>query len=92
MELGVITDGISRDFEHALRVLTEAGLDRAELQFVWKNEVGDHSEEEIGRIKSLADQYSVRISCISRHNFAGLPVMDTEIGDAVYQTHMDGLR
>jgi sugar phosphate isomerase/epimerase len=92
MELGVITDGISRDFEHALRVLTEAGLDRAELQFVWENEVGDHSEEEIGRIKSLADQYSVRISCISRHNFAGLPVMDTEIGDAVYETHMDGLR
>jgi sugar phosphate isomerase/epimerase len=92
MELGVITDGISRDFEHALKVLTEQGLDRAELQFVWDNEVGDHSDAEIERIKSLADQYSVKISCISRHNFAGLPVMDTEINDKVYASHMDGLK
>ena len=26
MKLGVIADGISRDFDHALRVMTEAGL------------------------------------------------------------------
>ncbi|MEE2752337.1 MAG: sugar phosphate isomerase/epimerase family protein [Candidatus Latescibacterota bacterium] len=92
MELGVITDGISSDFEHALKVLTEQGLDRAELQYVWENEVGDHSDEEIGRIKTLADAHGVKISCISRHNFAGLPVMDTEIRDEVYASHMDGLK
>ncbi|MEE2753276.1 MAG: sugar phosphate isomerase/epimerase family protein [Candidatus Latescibacterota bacterium] len=92
MELGVITDGISSDFEHALEVLTEQGLDRAELQYVWDNEVGDHSDEEIGRIKALADAHDVKISCISRHNFAGLPVMDTEIGDDAYASNMDGLK
>ena len=92
MELGVITDGISRDFEHALQVLTEGGLDRAELQYVWDSEVGDHSDEEIEKIKTLADAAGVQISCISRHNFAGLSVMDTEIGDAVYEQHMEGLR
>ena len=31
-KLGVITDGISRDFEHALTVMDEFGLDYAELQ------------------------------------------------------------
>jgi sugar phosphate isomerase/epimerase len=92
MELGVITDGISRDFEQALKVLTEHGLDRAELQYVWGDEVGDHSDEEIECIKTLADAHGVKISCISRHNFAGLPVMDTEIDDAVYASHMDGLK
>ena len=29
-KLGVITDGISRDFEHALGVMSEVGLDYAE--------------------------------------------------------------
>lgn len=92
MELGVITDGISRDFEHALKVLTSADLNRAELQFVWDSEVGDHTDEEIERIGALAMQYGVQISCISRHNFAGLPVMQTEVGDAVHEKHLDGLR
>ena len=44
MKLGVITDGISQDFEHALKVLDNAGLAQAELQYVWDREVGDHSE------------------------------------------------
>ena len=34
MKLGVITDGIDRDLEHALKVMNETGLDYAELQFV----------------------------------------------------------
>ncbi len=35
-KLGLITDGISRDLEHALQVMTEADLEYAELQFVWE--------------------------------------------------------
>ena len=35
MKTGVITDGISRDFEYALNVMEEFGLEYAELQFVW---------------------------------------------------------
>jgi len=34
MKLGVITDGIDRDLEHALKVMNETGLEYAELQFV----------------------------------------------------------
>ncbi len=92
MKLGVIADGISRDFEHALRVMTEAGLEYVELQFLWEKEVGDHTPEEIQRIKELISQYKVKVSCISRHNFSGLPVMATEPEDEIYKEHMDSFK
>ena len=42
-KLGVITDGISREFEHALSVMNEFDLTQAELQYLWDVEVGDLS-------------------------------------------------
>ena len=47
MKTGVITDGISLDFEHALSVMDEYGLEYAELQFVWDKEVGFLEHEEV---------------------------------------------
>jgi sugar phosphate isomerase/epimerase len=90
--LGVITDGISRDLDHALEVMTKAGLEYAELQFVWDKEVGDLSDREMARAQALVESYGVRISCISRHNFVGMLVGQTEAGDANHSAHMDGLR
>ena len=52
MKLGVITDGISRDLEHALKVMNETQLEYAELQFVWDKEIGDQTPEEIQKINS----------------------------------------
>ncbi len=92
MKLGVITDGISRDFEHALKVMTEVGVEYAELQFLWDKEVGDQTPEEIQKIKDLVAQYRVKVPCISRHNFAGLPVMATEPEDEIYKKHLEGLK
>ncbi|MBT5708689.1 MAG: sugar phosphate isomerase/epimerase [Verrucomicrobia bacterium] len=90
-KLGVITDGISRDFEHALQVMTEAGLEYAELQYLWDKEVGDLNDDEMARAKGLVDKFGVKVSCISRHNFAGMLVGATEVGDANHSKHMDGL-
>ena len=45
MKTGVICDGISRDLDHALTVMSEFDLEYAELQFVWDKEVGDHSPD-----------------------------------------------
>lgn len=90
-KLGVITDGITRDFERALQIMTEAGLEYAELQYLWEKEVGDLNDDEMARAKSLIDKFGVKVSCISRHNFVGMLVGQTEIGDANYQSHMDGL-
>lgn len=91
-KLGVITDGISRDFEHALAVMTEAGLTCAELQFLWDKEVGDLDDAELSKAQALIEQYQVEVSCISRHNFAGMLVGATEVGDANHRSHMDGLQ
>ncbi len=92
MKLGVITNGISRDLEYALQAMAKAGLKYAELQFLWDKEIGDQTSEEIRKIKNLVAQYRVEVSCISRHNFAGLPVMEIEPEDSIYQEHMAGLQ
>jgi sugar phosphate isomerase/epimerase len=90
-KLGVITDGISREFEHALEVMKEFGLDYAELQFLWDKEVGDLDDRQMARAQSLVKQYGVEVSCVSRHNFGGLDVGRTEVGDAAHNRHMDAL-
>ncbi len=92
MKLGVITDGISRDLKHALKVMNETGIEYAELQFIWDKEIGDQTADEIQKIKDLVTQYNVKVPCITRHNFVGLPVMTTEIEDEAYQKHFDGLK
>jgi sugar phosphate isomerase/epimerase len=92
MKLGVITDGISRDLEHALKVMNETDIEYAELQFVWDKEIGDQTPEEIQKIKDLIAQYNVKVACITRHNFVGLPVMTTEPEDEVYQKHLEAFK
>jgi sugar phosphate isomerase/epimerase len=91
-DIGVITNGISQDLEYACRALAAAGMQRAELQFVWDKEVGDHTADEIERIRKVRDAFGLSISCISRHVFAGLPVMQTDPAGEPYRRHLDGLR
>ena len=91
MKLGVITDGISRDFAHALSVMDEFGLEYAELQFLWDKEVGDLDAGERKRALELIKKHGKRVSCISRHIFAGMP-MTTRAGDTLHVKHMDGLK
>jgi len=91
-KLGVITDGISRDPEHALRVAAEAGLEYAEFQFVWDKEVGDLDASEIATLKKLTKDNGLRVSCISRHIIGPAVTMQTKPGDEVHQSHMNALR
>jgi len=92
VKLGVITDGISRDLEHALQVMNEFGLEYAELQFVWDKEVGDLSSVEVNRVQNLISRYNVKVSCISRGIFGGLLLGDLEIDSPVYLKHVNALR
>ncbi len=91
-KLGVVTDGISRDFEHALRVMTEFGLEYAELQFLWNKEVGDLDAEERRRALDLVKEYGVKVSSISRHVFGGMPITTTKAGDVLHTKHMDSFK
>ena len=91
-KLGVITDGISRDLEHALQVATEHDLEYAELQYVWDKQVGDFDDDQMAKALALVDKYGVKVSAITRHNFVGLLVGEVEVGDAVHQEQMAGLQ
>ena len=91
MKTGVICDGISRDLDHALTVMSEFDLKYAELQFVWDKEVGDHSPAEITKIKELLIKYNKPVSCLSRHIFAGMTTANRP-GDELHNKHMEALR
>ena len=91
-KLGVITDGISRDFEHALQVMTDAGLEYAELQYLWDHEVGGLSDDQTAKVLALVERYGVRVSCITRHVFAGLLVGATEVDGEDYRRHLEALK
>ncbi|MDC3313886.1 sugar phosphate isomerase/epimerase [Alphaproteobacteria bacterium] len=91
MKLGVICDGISRDLDHALSVMSEFDLEYAELQFVWDKEVGDHDAQEIIKIKDLLEKHNKPVSCLSRHVFAGLTTQNKP-GDDDHVRHMDALK
>lgn len=91
MKLGVICDGISRDLSHALTVMDEFGLEYAELQFVGEKEVGDHTDQEITKIKSLLKDHGKPVSCLSRHVFAGMTSANKP-GDKLHTKHLDALK
>jgi len=91
-KLGVITDGISRDFEHALDVMNEFGLKYAELQFLWDKEVGSLSTVEVSKVQDLVRAHDVKVSCISRHIFGGLLLGDMEKDNRAYLEHIEALR
>jgi sugar phosphate isomerase/epimerase len=92
MKLGVITDGISRDLDHALTVMDEFGLDYAELQFIGDKEVGDLTGDEHSSVQDLIRKHGKNVSCISRHLFAGMPMATSKPGDALHTQHMDALK
>ena len=90
-KLGVITDGISREFEHALSVMNEFGLTYAELQYLWDKEVGDLSDAQRDRAQRLVKAHEVEVSCISRHIFGGLALADISSTAPAYRAHLDAL-
>lgn len=91
-KLGVITDGISRDLAHAIAVMDEFHLEYVELQFVGDKEVGDFTAAERKEITKLVQDGGKKVSCISRHLFAGMPMATSQAGDALHTKHMDALK
>ena len=90
-KLGVITDGISREFEHALAVMNEVGLTQAELQYVWDKEVGDLSDAQLDSAQRLVAAHGLEVSCVSRHIFGGLALGDLSSTAPVYREHLAAL-
>ena len=91
-KLGVITDGISREFEHALAVMNEFDLTQAELQFLWDKEAGDLDDAQMDRAQRLVKAHAVEVPCISRHIFGGLPLGSLSVDSPVYVEHLEALK
>ncbi len=51
--LGVITDEISEDFEHALAVCTELGIRDVELRSVWNTSIVELADDDLARVEAL---------------------------------------
>ncbi|MCK5247473.1 sugar phosphate isomerase/epimerase [Candidatus Bipolaricaulota bacterium] len=92
MKLGVITNGIDNNLEHALRVMNEFELTQAELQFVGDKEVGDLSAAEIDEVGELVTKHNVEVSCISRGIFGGMLLGPLTIDSPEYKAQIDALR
>lgn len=52
VHLGVITDEISEDFDHALSVCTELGIRHLELRSIWNKSVVDLDPADLEKVKS----------------------------------------
>lgn len=90
-KLGVITDGISRDFEYALDTMVETGFEYVELQYLWEKQVGDLTDADVARVKDLIEARNLKVSCISHHNLSALPV-DTAVFAPAYREHITTLQ
>ena len=90
-KIGIITDGISRDFEYALDTMVETGLEYVELQYLWDKQVGELTDSDVNRIKGLIKERKLKVSCISHHNLSGIP-LDTSVSSTVYRDQLDTLQ
>ena len=88
LKLAVITDGISQDPEVALRFLADEGIEYADFQFVWDTEIGDHTDEQVKRLRQLSKEFGVKAGCITKHNFAGIPAKMETLDSDDYRRHM----
>ena len=70
--LGIITDEVTQDFEHALLWAKSFGLEWVELRFVWNKYVTEFTPDDIKRAKDLLAKHSMKVSVIDSAFFKTL--------------------
>ena len=70
-------------------VMSEFGLQYAELQFLWDKMVADLDAAEVKTVKDLLATRDMHVPCISPHCFSQLSVMDRSTNDAEYRKQMN---
>src|SRR3954454_4808403 len=63
-ELGVITDEIDQDLDHALDVVQEWGLNWVELRTVWDTNIVDMDDAQVDRLYRAVRERSLRVAAI----------------------------
>lgn len=92
MKVGVLTSGVNQDLERALSIIHNDGFRYAEIQFAWGVEDGHYSQEQLGEIKRLLDQYGMRCTAIMKNLFSGLRLDETTQGSGAYCESLRVLR
>lgn len=63
--LGVITDEIHHDFEHALDVMRELGMEYAELRSLWGKNIVECSLDDMKKAKAILQNKGIKVSAIA---------------------------
>lgn len=71
-KLGVITDEITQDFEHALLWVKNFGLNWVELRFLWGRYVMDLPSDDVNRAKDLLVKHNLKVAVIDSPYFKTL--------------------
>ncbi|HET6384627.1 MAG TPA: sugar phosphate isomerase/epimerase family protein [Armatimonadota bacterium] len=82
--LGVLTDEIDQDFEHALDVVEEWGLRTIELHSLWGRNICDLEPADLTRALRMVRQRGMRV-CAIASLFLRCPIADTE----AYRAHLE---
>lgn len=64
-QLSVITDEISQDFDHALDVAQEFGIDAVEVRSVWNTNFSLLSSEDLEQMRATLQDHKMKISVLS---------------------------
>ncbi|HEX5324728.1 MAG TPA: sugar phosphate isomerase/epimerase [Capsulimonadaceae bacterium] len=65
MQLSVITDEIDNDLDHALDVMAEYGVRKAELRTIWDKNIADAPDEYIDRVQTALKKRGVTVAAIA---------------------------
>ncbi len=68
-KLGIITDEISQDFEHAIKIASELGAQYVEIRSLWNKNIVYLSDNEVSEMKNIVKKYGLQISTISSPAF-----------------------
>jgi sugar phosphate isomerase/epimerase len=82
-KLGVFTDEVSQDFEHAVAVAQEYKLQTVEIRSAWDKRVQELTDEDVDRIMRILEPTGLKVSNIAS------PFYKCDIdGDAACQEHL----
>jgi sugar phosphate isomerase/epimerase len=79
----VITDEISQDFEHAVKLAHQYGLNGVELRSVWDKNPHELTNNEVSKIQETIQQYGMQLPCLAA------PIFKCKLRDDLeYQEHL----
>ena len=73
LNIGMITSEISQDFDYALQVISELGIDYIEIETLWDKSVGQLDADEINEAKQIIRSRGLRVCCLSPSFSFGFP-------------------